>query len=309
MKITIDTKNDIIKIGGKPIDKAKEHKKEEFESFIREYLLKNTMLSEYETDCMWMSYRYCIGRHTIAANMQAAAIWKHCRGRMPKERELFTAFDINREIEQHLGFISPNFYFPITSLNRIYTTALDIVFEFIEDYEIKSIDDLLKYKDVHVILADNKRGYKLEVITWDEWLKPNVIEIVQKYMNATSDEAWEIFEKWRDSGTCFNDLKKEFEKLVEGIPDSKHYYLFDFEDLIIWNDLVHCFDHEHHHKSILQDGSEREWFWSWTKKTEQREDGKYYWTFGYTKIRVPLDVWNGVTTTWIPDDAIKKDLY
>ena len=309
MKITIDTKNDIVKIGGKPIDEVKEYKKEEFENFIREYLLKNTMLSDYEMDCMWMSYRYCIGRHTIAANMHAGEIWRHCKGRMSKERELFNAFDINREIEQHLSFIQPNFYFPCTSLNKIYTTALDIVFSFIEDYEIKSIDDLLKYKDVHVILTDNEKGYKLETITWDEWLKPKVIDIVKNYMEVSDDQAWEMFEQWRNTGTCIDDLKKEFKKLTEDIPSSKHYYLYNFEDLMVWNDLVHCFDHEHHHKSILQDGSEREWFWSWTKKTEQREDGKYYWTFGYTKIRVPLDAWNGVTTTWIPDDTIKEDLY
>ena len=328
MKFIINTNLNIITRAGKSFNEWTENVKIKFlefittfldknnikhellEKFARNYILKHTNLSEYETDCMWMSYRYCIGRHTIASHMHANNIWKHCKGRFASnERELFNAFDINREIEQHLTFIKPNFYFPITSLNRIYTPALDIVFEFIEDYNIKSKEDLLKYKDVHIILTDNERGYKIETVTWEEWLRPKVIEIVQKYMNANSDEAWEIFENWRNTGTCFNDLKKEFENITKDIPNPEYYWMHDIEDLKVWNDLVHCLDYEHHHKSILKDGTECIWFWSWTNKSEQREDGYYYRTFGYKKIRVPIDSWNGVTTTWIPDDAIKENIY
>ena len=85
--------------------------------------------------------------------------------------------------------------------------------------------------------------------------------------------------------------------------------MHDFEDLFVWNDLVHCFDYEHHHKSVLTNGEEVEWFWSWTNKSEQREDGYFYRTFGYERIRVPVDKWNGSITTWIPDESIEKDLY
>lgn len=306
MKITIDTKdNEIIKIAGKPVEEVSKDKKEQVATAIKNFLMKYTTLTDYETDCMWMSYRYCIGRHTIASHMHANDIWKHCKGRMSKDKELFNAFDINREIEQYLGFIKPDFYFPITSLNRIYTSALDIVFEFIEDHNIQSKEEFIKYKDVHIILADNERGYKIETVTWDEWLRPNVIDIVQKYMNVTSDEAWEIFERWRNTGTCFDDLKKEFKNLTKNMPNPETYWMSDIEDLMIWNDLVHCFDHEHHHKSILKDGSECIWFWSWAKK--YNKDG--YVIFGYERIRVPLDKWNGYMTTWIPDELIKENLY
>ena len=309
MKITFDTKTNQVKVGGKLYNDAVDYKKQEAESYIRNFLINNTKLSDYEETCMWMSYRYSIGRHTIASHMQAYDIWKHCKGRMSKERELFTAYDINREIEQQLSFINPNFYFPITSLNRIYTSAIDIFCEFMEDYNIQSKEDLLKYKDVHVILTDNERGYKLETVTWEEYLRPKVLKYCQEYyagQKFTEDDAWDNFLK-RKEGKITN--VKFYEDITKDIPNPDYFYMHDIEDLFVWNDLVHCFDYEHHHKSILTDGSECEWFWTWTSKSEQRDDGYYYKSFGYKRIRVPLNSWNGVTTTWIPDENIKENIY
>ena len=34
---------------------------------------------------MWMSYRYCIGRHTIASHMHATDIWQNCKGNRSKD--------------------------------------------------------------------------------------------------------------------------------------------------------------------------------------------------------------------------------
>ena len=59
---------------------------------------KEQMLSEYEIDNIWMSYRYCIGRHTIAAHCHAGDIANNAYGRMTKERMQFMAKDINQEI-------------------------------------------------------------------------------------------------------------------------------------------------------------------------------------------------------------------
>ena len=39
------------------------------------------------------------------------------------------------------------------------------------------------------------------------------------------------------------------------------------------------------------------------------DDGNYYRTFGYKKIRVPVNEWNGNVTTYIPDESIKEDIY
>ena len=312
MKITIDTKNNEVKVGSKSFNELDEVKRNVAESFIRDFLRKNTKLTDYEEDCMWMSYRYCIGRHTIASSMHAGDIWTNCKGRMTDERQLFTAFDINREIERCLTFHKPNFHFPLTSLNKIYTSAVDIVCEFMEDYNINSIEDFLKYKDIHVILTDNERGYKFETVTWEEYLRPCVLKIMQDFYHndaMTEDYAWNHFQMWMNNEDDFGALGNKLEKLTRDMPNTEHYFMHDFEDLFVWNDLVHCFDYEHHHKSILVDGTECEWFWSWKEKTEKREDGYYYKTFGYERIRVPVDKWNGHITTYIPDESIKEDIY
>ena len=313
MKVIIDTKTNEAKINGKLIKDASEHNKQLARTAMNNAICDNYPLSDYEEDCMWMSYRYCIGRHTIAASMHAPAIWKHCKGRMSDERALFTAFDINREIESSMVFIKPYFHFPLTSLNRIYTSAIDIFCQFLEDYKIEDIADLIKYRDVYVKLSDNDRGYTFETVMWEEWLRPQVLDIVSKYYgnNAMSEDfAWKYFESWA-SGEKMNqeEMIKEFERITRDMPTEERYYMHDIEDLFVWNDLVHCFDYEHHHKSILTDGSEVEWFWSWTNKTVQKEDGYYYQTFGYKKIRVPVNEWNGSCSPYIPDESIKEDIY
>ena len=313
MKVTIDTKTGEAKINGKLIKDASENNKQLARIAMNNAICDNYPLSDYEEDCMWMSYRYCIGRHTIAASMHAPAIWKHCKGRMSDERALFTAFDINREIESSMVFIKPYFHFPLTSLNRIYTSAIDIFCQFLEDYKIEDIADLIKYRDVYVKLSDNDRGYTFETVMWEEWLRPQVLDIVSKYYGndaMSADFAWKYFENWA-SGEKMNqeEMIKEFERITRDMPTEERYYMHDIEDLFVWNDLVHCFDYEHHHKSILTDGSEVEWFWSWTNKTIQKEDGYYYRTFGYKKIRVPVNEWNGSYSPYIPDESIKEDIY
>ena len=312
MKITLDTNTKELKVGGKLFDELDNYKKDSVETIIRSFLRENTKLTDYEEDCMWMSYRYCIGRHTIASSMHAGHIWANCKDRMSNERALFTAFDINREIENSLQFHKPYFHFPLTSLNRIYTSAVDIVCEFMEDYNIKSIDDFIKYRDIHIILTDNERGYKFETVTWEEYLRPRALKIMQDFYNnnAMSEEyAWNHFQQWMNNEDDFGALGNKLEELTRDMPSKDHYYLHDFEDLFVWNDLVHCFDYEHHHESILTDGTRCKWFWTWTENTEQHDDGFYYKAFGYHRIRVPLDKWNGNIRTYIPNDSIQEDLY
>ena len=287
MKITIDTNKNTVKVNGKDYG---------FNSFndsvaidlMKKFIRANTKLDSYDEDSMWMSYRYCIGRHTIASHMRADAIARRCYGRLSNERSVFTAYDINREIESCLQFgCGPTWLFPITSLNAIYTSAIDIFCQFVEDFEIKTIDDLLKYKVVKVILADNERGYKIETVTWEEYLRPQVHKIVSKYYgnnDMSVDLTWKYFKTW-ESGEKMNqdEMIQQFEEITRNRPNPEYFYLTNIEDLFVWNNLVHLFDVEHHHKSILTDGTEVEWYWTyvpdWTKENE----------ISYRKIRVPVD--------------------
>ena len=313
MKVTIDTKTGEVKVNGKLLKDAPEHYKTIAEFSLRLAYQDNFPMTDYEEDCLWMSYRYCIGRHTIASHMHANDIWRNCRGRMSKERELFTAYDINREIEDCMRFCSgPHWRFPNIPLNVIYKPAIDLFCEFLEEYEIKSKEDYLKYYSIDVILTDNERGYKFETETWEEWLRPQVHKFLKETFennDMLEDYAWDYFKKWQNKEIASETIDKKFKELTNGMPNEEYFYFTDIEDLFVWNDLVHCFDHEHHHKSILIDGTECEWFWGWTAKTEEHDDGYYYKSFGYEKIRVPLDKWNGSISTWIPDESIKEDLY
>lgn len=269
MKITFDTDKKILKVGKTLFEDLEKEKQEEVRNHFRE-IIKTGPMSDYEEDCMWMSYRYCIGGHTIATHLHSYEIFKNCYGRMSDERSVFTAFDINREIEDKLrfGVGGPDFHFPSTGTNRIYTSALDIYFQFLEDYNIKSKEELLRYKSVEVILTDNERGYK--------------------------------FEPKMHDGTVADKTKKE----------PSYFFMSSVRDLMVWNDLVHLFDKDHHHKSLLEDGSEIEWFWTYTQGLKTDTDGKFYLDeFTYKKVRVPVNEWTSFRTTYIPADAIKEDLW
>jgi len=321
MKIIFDTEKNTVKVGtktfGVDMDKAKENC---VVSFFNKFVRDNTMLGDfgsYEEDSMWMSYRYCIGRHTIAASTRAGDIASHCYGRMSEERSIFTAYDINREIERCLQFgCGPTWHFPITSLNRIYTSALDIFCQFVEDFGIQKKEDLLKYYEVRIKLADNDRGYTFETITWEEYLKPQVYKIVSEYYgnyDMSVDLTWKYFKTW-ESGEKMNqdEMIKQFEEITRNRPNPEYFYLTNIDDLIVWNHLVHLFDLEHHHKSILVNGEEVEWFWTYTHDTYQKDDDPdhyYQKEIGYKRIRMPIDASIGSVTKWIPDEYIKENLY
>lgn len=60
-------------------------------------------------DMIWMSYRYCIGRHTIAAAHHAETIHSVIKSNpdlMSNEKKAFTAKDIRREITSQIAFRS-----------------------------------------------------------------------------------------------------------------------------------------------------------------------------------------------------------
>ena len=313
MKIIFDTEKNTVKVGSKTfgVDMPIE-KQNVILSYFKDFLKKNTSLNDfngYEEDSMWMSYRYCIGRHTIAAHMRAGDIAKNCYRRMSDNRSIFTAYDINREIEQRMQFGNgPDWVFPITSLNRIYTSAIDIFCQFIEDYDVKSKEDYLKYYKIDVILADNERGYKIETTTWEEKLQSMASLFKEIYGVETVEEIIDTIKQLKEKNT--DDIDSRIRWVIRSYPNSEYFYFNDIEDLFVWNDLCHLFDVEHHHKSVLVDGSECEWYWTYTHDTEQREDGLWYRKeIGYKKVRVPVDAKIGSVTTWIPDESIIQDLY
>ena len=313
MKIVLDTKTGSVRAGTKPFGDVKDEAvKNDVIASMRRFIHDNSEMSDYEEDSMWMSYRYCIGSHTIAAHMRAGDIAENCYGRMSDERSIFTAYDINREIEQKMLYgCGSTWYFPITSFNRIYTSAIDVFCRFVDEYGIRTKDDLLAYKEVHVMLCDNDAGYKIETVTWEEWLRPQVTRACRAHYGDDSisdDDAWKTFEQ--RNGLKDTALKEAFKVLTKVMPSREYFTMSCIDDLMVWNDLCHLLDKEHHHRSVLKDGTECEWYWTYIHDSEKREDGYYYRKeIGYRRVRVPVGARIGEVMTWIPDDAVEKDLY
>ena len=261
---------------------------------------------DFMLDSMWMSYRYCIGRHTIAAHYRVGEIAKYCYGHLNKERSIFNAFDMNREIEDKMRFNSmgPEWSFPITSLNKIYTSAIDIFCEFLEDYNIKSKEDYLKYYKIDVILADNERGYKIEATTWVEKLESLIPIFKEVYDMDNVEDIVSLIKVLRQKST--DDVDSRIRWIIRNYPNPEHFYFHDIEDLFVWNDLAHLFDLDHHYKVELIDGTIEEVFDTYIEKTEQHDDGYWYKAFGYQKVAVPVKDFTGHVKTYIPKENIKR---
>ena len=56
----------------------------------------------YMEDLIWMSYRYCIGRHTIASHSHAEDIAKYSFDHISENKKSFMAHDIRQEINDTL---------------------------------------------------------------------------------------------------------------------------------------------------------------------------------------------------------------
>lgn len=118
------------------------------------YLPIDNKLSQYEEDCIWMSYRYCIGRHTIAAHMHAGEIAAHAYGQMSPERTQFMSQDINREIAHILSIHDWLTFERVYNAPKSDFKPLDLLYRFMEANCITSDDELRKIKNITATYND-----------------------------------------------------------------------------------------------------------------------------------------------------------
>lgn len=179
---------------------------------------KNKMMSSYEESCMWMSYRYCIGRKTIAASMHAHDIAVNCYKRMTDERSKFTAFDIKREIGNILGIV---FNFHSSNLNE--DNIIDPIFAlfmFIDNYNITDLNDITKKYSYIKYGYDNDNFLNFEVTE-------NTKETIHYDIYKT--EIIDLFE-WDDLSNLF-DLDKHIKVITKDGSEIECFYSYRFDDL------------------------------------------------------------------------------
>ena len=125
-------------------------------------------------DFIWMSYRYCIGRHTIASSYHASTVAKYVN-HLSDERRAFMATDIRREISDILNFKS-NFH--IDGFSN-HSDACSIWLKWIVNNGFALNDELLKTNKFtidtdqglvfvdDIELGDNRTDYTYSSISLD----------------------------------------------------------------------------------------------------------------------------------------------
>lgn len=181
-------------------------------------------LSQYEEDCIWMSARYCIGRHTIASHMHAGEIASHAYGRMSDERSQFMSEDINREIANILHIhdwvtFEREYNAPISDFR-----PLDLLYRFMDANCITSDDELRKIKNITATYDD---GWIYDIYRFHEG-RSNVrslsdiqdLEVWQQLANLfdleghktcrlTDGTLCEYYECWK---SCYENGKMRYRK-------------------------------------------------------------------------------------------------
>lgn len=115
---------------------------------------KVKMLTQYEVDCVWMSYRYCISRHTIASHCHAEDIAMNAYGRMSPERTQFMSEDINNEIHSQLhfgNFVDMGWY---GNVPKTHFKPLDVLYSILDKEKVNSVE---KFRQIKYISIDWNR--------------------------------------------------------------------------------------------------------------------------------------------------------
>lgn len=178
-------------------------------------IFKEKPLSEYEKDAMWMSYRYAIGRHTIACVEHSGNLVKNVYHRLSDEEKKHTAFDIRREIASVLAEqynFSMNFSMPDS-----YCDPFKALIELSKTDKVKNSNliNVLEQNTVRVELNENNEYtfsystpwtirtiYPMQLDELAEWANAaNALDSSKHYIVHTNyngkKEDYETFERIR----------------------------------------------------------------------------------------------------------------
>ena len=115
-------------------------------------------LSDYEETLIWMSYRYAIGRHTIASCTHAGDIAENSYERLlltPNKMQ-FMSKDINEEILRCLEWQPYHFTVDRSTFETHEISPLNLFYEFINSIEITDFNELNKYESITAVKRNNK---------------------------------------------------------------------------------------------------------------------------------------------------------
>ena len=134
-----------------------------------------------ESDLIWYSFHYAIGRHTYAAS-HCHDIVQYGKDVLSPERKAFTALDIRRELSYrfHVGF-----NFKISYELEGKHDPVDYLMVFLQQNKIYTDEQLAKYRRIEV--AKNSDGvitYHTEKATEKESYRMGVFSMVIEYFDS-----------------------------------------------------------------------------------------------------------------------------
>lgn len=166
------------------------------------------MLSRYEEDCVFMSYRYCIGRHSIATHMHATDIALNAYGRMTPERTQFMSEDINNEIHTNLHFgnlVDMGWY---GNIPKTHFKPLDVLYSILDKESIDTAEKMREIKSIRIEWNREKQDFDYSIYYFNENDKDRDL----------SRSLWDItdLEVWQQLANLFDLNSHKFCKLSDG---------------------------------------------------------------------------------------------
>lgn len=147
------------------------------------------MLTQYEEDCVWMSYRYCIGRHTIASHCHAEDIARKVYGRMTPERTQFMSDDINNEIHSQLhygNFVDMGWY---GNIPKTHFKPLDVLYSILNKESINSLEKFRQIKSIAIDWNREKNDFDYSIYYFQDNDKNK--DLGRSLWDITDLEVWQ----------------------------------------------------------------------------------------------------------------------
>lgn len=154
--------------------------------------VKKTPLTEFERDSIWMSYRYCIGRSTIASHYRATEIADFLRTKEVTEDGMaFNAEDINKSIMDVLRIAYDFWYEDYTMQHNGNFKPWMAFVEFLKETGINNASDLSTYVNIHY------NPFKKEKFTHE--VDPSKRKAYADIMEVEDLKIWSDLASWMDN--------------------------------------------------------------------------------------------------------------
>lgn len=177
---------------------------------------KNNEISEYEYDSLWMSIRYCIERHTIAAHCHAKDIASIEYKRLNEEQKQSISKLINDEI---YNVLTTSLNFTIEERGAIPQNEFRPLNIYYQALQTLNVNNLKELKKIYSITA----FYNKEEKKWHFECVPNPLFKNSKFSALMDVHDLEV---WQSLANLFD--VKNYQKVVYNNKEIKCYETFSF---------------------------------------------------------------------------------